>query len=100
MEALVNDEELAEQLLDRDDDEPTPTVRMSEYSPELERLTDLMDRLGELIAVVAAANGVKKPKLPRPAPRPATASQRLRKRRREDKHRALVARVLPHRVNS
>lgn len=72
---------------------------MSEYSPELERLTDLLDRIGELIAVVAVTGGVRSQPQLKPAPRPVTAMERLRERRRKAKHRSLTARLLPHQAH-
>lgn len=80
---------------------PTPekpaSVRMSDYSPELERLTDLVDRVNELIQATIAVAGVK-PKSVKAAPRPTTVLERVRKRNREKKHRDLVARLLPHKA--
>ncbi|HEX8632244.1 MAG TPA: hypothetical protein VF755_29145 [Catenuloplanes sp.] len=91
-EALADDEQLAEQLLDRP---PGPgRVPMSEFSPELEMLTNVFDRLGELIQAVTAAAGGKPPKV-RPHPRPRTAMDRVRQRRSMAKHRTVVARMLP-----
>lgn len=70
---------------------------MSEYSPEFEMLANLYDRLGDLIQATIAAQGGKPPKV-KPYPRPSTALDRVRERRRYDKHRRLVARVLPHKT--
>jgi hypothetical protein len=92
---MTLDEELAEQTADAEAPADMPKVRMSEYSPELERLTDLLDRLGELISTVAAAGGAKHPPRVKPAPRPVLASARVRARRRVERHHRLVARVLP-----
>lgn len=78
------------------DTDRRPTVRMSDYSPQMERLTDLVDRVGELTQVVIAVAGGK-PKRLRGSPRPQTAIERARQRQRERKHRMVVARVLPGR---
>ncbi|MEU4218123.1 hypothetical protein [Actinoplanes sp. NPDC026623] len=96
VEALSDDEQLAEHLLDRP---PAGAGRlaasMSQFSPELEMATHTYDRLGELIQAVTAAAGGKPPKIPA-YPRPRTAADRIRKRRARAQHRNLVARLLPH----
>jgi hypothetical protein len=70
---------------------------MADWSPELELLTAAVDRLGDVVkAVVATIPKARVPKIP-PLPRPQTAMDRVRRRRRASKHRALVARVLPGR---
>ncbi|MBQ1047850.1 hypothetical protein KBX50_05175 [Micromonospora sp. C51] len=68
---------------------------MSEWTPELERLTDLYDLVNEVIRVLVALKGGK-PGSSKPLPRPVTALDRARARRRQSRHRSLVARVLPH----
>lgn len=94
MEALADDEEVAEQMLRRDrGGDSRPRRRMSDWSPAVEILTGILDRVGELTQAVAALGGAKPSKLPR-APYPVTAYDRVRQRRRADKHRSVVARVL------
>jgi hypothetical protein len=66
---------------------------MAEYSPELEMLTNVFDRLGDLIQATIAAQGGKAPKV-KPYPRPKTALDRVKEQRRLAKHRRIVARVL------
>ena len=61
----------------------------------MQALAATVDRLGELVRVMIAQSGKTPPKL-RPYPRPVTALERVKQRQRLDKHRALVARVLPH----
>ncbi len=95
-EALVNDEDLAERLLDRPDVDRPATRQMRDFSVEVEVLSVLTDRIGELIQAVAATKGAK-PKPLRAMPRPATALQRLRARKRMRKHDSVVARMLPGR---
>lgn len=96
VEALANDEDLVEQMLDRSDDAATgPTRRMSEYSADVELLSAISDRIAELIQVTVAVNGAKPQKI-QYSPRPITAGERVRRRRRESKHRTLVSRMLPH----
>jgi len=95
VEALCDDDELAEYLLTAEtsaaDRAWTP---LSQYTPELEMATNLYDRLGELIQAVTASAGARPPKI-RPYPRPRTAADRIRHRRAQDRHRTLVARMLP-----
>lgn len=94
MEAMSEDEELAENLL-RQPRGKTPghKVRISEFSPLRETLSDLYDRQGEIVQAIIAAAGAKPPKL-KPYPRPRTALDRLRDKHRYEKHRSTVARVL------
>lgn len=95
MEALTSDDEWAAAVVDSPPREDLPARRMSEWSPELEMLTNLFDAVRDNTrAVVAAAGG--KPSRVLPAPRPVTAIERARRRRRLEKHRSVVARVLPH----
>ena len=97
VEALCDDDDLAENLAARD----TPAggerggTPLSQFSPELEMATNIFDRLGELIQAVTAAAGARPPKI-RPYPRPRTAADRVRRRRAQARHRGLVARLLPH----
>lgn len=95
IEALSNDEEIAQQLLDKQIPERPPQRRMSEYSAVVEVLSLVADRIAELIGTVAASRGIK-PRRIQPAPRPVTALERLRKRRRRIRHRSLVSKLLPH----
>lgn len=95
VEAVANDDLVAEQILDRPQPEgEKPQRRMSEYSADVEMLSVIADRLSEMINVLAAVNGAK-PGPMQHAPRPVTALERVRERRRVTKHRAIVARVLP-----
>jgi hypothetical protein len=95
MEAMSDDDELADRMLRQRDDSkpPTPRRRMSDWSPTVEVLTAILDRLGELTQTVAALGGAKPGKLPR-APYPITAFDRARHRRRVESHKSLVSRVL------
>jgi hypothetical protein len=72
---------------------------MSEYSPVVETLSLLCDRVSELIGTVAATKGMRPRKIP-PAPRPVTAIERLRKKRRQVTHRRLVSKLLPHKATA
>jgi hypothetical protein len=96
-QALSNDDLFAAQMLDQEDTAKAGAKRaMSEWSVEVELLSSLLDRVGELISVTLAAAGAKKPPKVTPAPRPATAVERVRNRRRWEKHQWLTARMLPH----
>lgn len=100
IEALSEDEEVAEEFLStKGNDRPRGAgPRISEWSPELERLTDLVDRMGEVMVAVIASQGGKPPKL-RPHARPRTAIDRLREKRRYEHHKKVVARVLIERAD-
>jgi hypothetical protein len=97
VDALADDEQLAEQMLDHP---PTdePVERWTEFSPERETLLIIADRVAELTRVMVAANSGK-PGSFRPLPRPHWAVDRLRTRRRMDQHRRLVAMLLPHKAD-
>jgi hypothetical protein len=94
IEALADDEDLATQVLASKEPPEPAGPRLSEWSPELAALTAIQDRLGEVIAAVIAAAGGRPPRL-RPSPRPKTAADRVRLQQRQERHLALVARVLP-----
>lgn len=96
-EALTEDEELANRMAAVPEPaKRTPHRRMADWSPTVEILTAMLDRLAELTQTVAALGGAKPRKLPR-APHPVTAIDRARTRRRQQSHESLVARVLPNR---
>lgn len=94
-EAMSEDEEVAEEYLNatRGDKPKSARPRISEWSAEVERMTDMIDRMGEMIQAIVASNGGKAPKL-RPQPRPKTAIDRVRERKRYEQHRKVVSRVL------
>lgn len=91
VEAQLNDPEYAEWVLAQPERPPQPP-RLTDWTPEVAALTDLRDRVVELIGVtVRAANG--KPGPFRPAPRPVTAIDRARAQARNRRHQDLVAEV-------
>lgn len=96
VEARLNDDEFAEAVLEVMDDEapPVPRARISEFSPLVQSLADIHDRLGLIAQAIIASGGGKPPKF-RPATRPETAIDRKRREKRQHAHRALVALVLP-----
>ncbi len=95
-ESLADDDELATVLARMPQRDGVPSRRMREWSPEVELLSVLGDRIAELIQAVGATKGAK-PRQVRALPRPVTAMQRRRAAARKDKHKSLVARLLPGR---
>lgn len=97
-EALSDDEWLAQTVTaGASRQSPSPARarrRMIDWSPAVELLTSILDRLGELTQAVAAQGGAKPGRLRR-GPYPVTAFDRALRRQREARHRALAARVLP-----
>jgi hypothetical protein len=93
VEAMAQDEKLAEALADRPKSDKAPTRRMSEWSPQVELLTAILNRLGEVAQAIAALGGAKPKKIPQ-APYPVTALDRVRSRKRFQRHNSLAARVL------
>lgn len=92
-EAVADDDELAERVAANPPKEQGPRRRMTDWSPTVELLSAILDRLAELTQTVAALGGAKPRKVPR-APHPVTAVDRARTRRRFEKHQKLTARVL------
>lgn len=95
IEALSEDEDVAEQVLRAPENQRPRGAgpRVSEWSLEVEKMTDMIDRLGEVIIAVVTSNGGKAPRV-RPQQRPRTAIDRLRERKRYEHHKKTVARVL------
>ncbi len=90
-QAIADDDELAAA--------PTSTSGSSapavaEWSPEVELLAAVYDRIGELIAVQTTAPG-KTVKPPKPWPRPLTAADRARTRQRQDSYENLKRKLFP-----
>lgn len=91
VEAQMDDPEVAESLAARADG-PVVPPRLSEWHPDVARLTDIYDRLGEVTAAIIAGAGGKPPKMV-PAPRPRTGVDRHRDAARRSRHDALVGEV-------
>lgn len=93
-DAMTQDDELADALLERDkgDEDDGPRRRMVEFSVEAELLSTVADRIGELIMVTGAGRGIRARRVP-PMPRPVTAMHRARDRYARRKHTFTVARV-------
>jgi hypothetical protein len=70
-----------------DDGGPAAEPRLTEFSPEAERLADVSDRLASLIAIVSGALSKQQVKIP-PSPRPGDARRaRAKAMRREQARR-------------
>lgn len=91
VEAVSLDEELAAEVLKQQDKPKAAGVRMRDWSPEMEVLVAAVDRLGEVVQAVIAAQGAKPPKIA-PLPRPTTASDKLRDPRKQ--HQKVLAKVM------
>lgn len=81
--AVLDDPEVAEELAARPEPKGQPRPSLYEFGPEVALLTDIKDRLGEVVAAVVVTSGGKAPKIP-PSPRPTTGVARAR-RRMEDR---------------
>lgn len=90
-EAVLDDPEVAEALMQRlEPQRRSAGPRLSEFDTNVALLTDIYDRLGDVIAAVVMSNGGKDPKV-RPAPRPLTGLDRARKRLEDRQFAALEA---------
>jgi hypothetical protein len=89
-EASAQDDELAEMMAARGD-APTTGPRVTEFGPTNQLLTEILDRLGEVVAATVAASGgsVKI----RPSPRPETAADRYARRMQDAAYEYLLEQV-------
>lgn len=89
-EARANDRELAEVLAG----EPAPeyTERLSQWTPEMTMLAQVVDRLGSVINATVVMNGGKKLDI-KPVPRPVTEIQLARERDTVTRHDQFVRRM-------
>lgn len=91
VEAQLDDPEYAEWVASLSDGPPRGP-KVSEWTPDVAMLTNIYDRLGELIgAVIAGAGG--KPPQNRPLPRPKTEVDRFKERAARARHQSLVDEV-------
>lgn len=107
-EAVANDPEhatmVAEQL-EQEERDPSgvaadPGPALSTWTPEVERLVDILDAVRGLHYIIPASQGATGLQPPAPMPRPTTMLESARRiaqhRRKMKKHTALAARLLPH----
>jgi hypothetical protein len=98
-QAVADDDELAaQQVVTASGGKRKAAPPVSEYTPDVELLAALYDRLGVLIGWVAASAGAKKPPKAQPWPRPVTAIERARSRRARADFQDIVAMAAPHEV--
>jgi hypothetical protein len=100
--AVAQDDELAEAALNAAPEGTrvrlgSRAVPMTEWSPEVEALSTVVDRLAEVInaVVVNHPSGKGKPTRANPYPRPVTAVDRARARRRRQAAADLEAQLFP-----
>lgn len=92
--AVLDDPEVAEQLAAQPEPKGQPRPALSEFGPEVALLTDIKDRLAEVIAaVISTVPGSKPPKIPQ-SPRPTTGVAKARKRLEDRQFAALEAEFL------
>jgi hypothetical protein len=96
---VADDEELAELQATGNAPAGAPVVPMTEYSPEAERLSALIDVMRELLSLEIGKATRKKVKPVKPYPRPVTAAQRVARRRKYEKFLDLRKRLLGDRVH-
>ncbi|MFJ2567876.1 hypothetical protein ACIO02_33920 [Streptomyces sp. NPDC087568] len=90
--AMAEDEELAAALPEPEPGPPPPPP-LRTWTPEVERLTLIADRLGELITAVHNTVAKRPGKSPRPLPRPETARDRVKRQQRRAKYDRLKAQL-------
>lgn len=95
-EAMATDEELAVQVLQipQADRKAQWSREHRDYTPEVEMLTAVFDRIGELIRVTAQARGGRTSRAGSLGPRPVNAVERVRARSAREKHERLASRLL------
>lgn len=95
-EAMVQDDEMVAELLRANPSaaEPSRHPRFADFSPEVEALSDITDRLGDVVRGISGLAG-KKPKPIKAVPRPRTAFDRVKDTIDRERHDSLAARLLP-----
>lgn len=84
MDEMANDEELAKSQPEPDGDGKPPPPRLRDWSPEVNAIALLADRVITLIQATIAAQGGKPPTLPY-MDRPVTAAERIARKREQEK---------------
>jgi hypothetical protein len=87
---------LAQRRIEAGATQAPPSVPVSEYTPDVELLAAIVDRLGGVISTLVAVNGGKNPPKIKPWPRPVTAFERAKNRAAKAEFEDIVAKVLPH----
>lgn len=105
-EAVSLDEEhaemLAKALAEQGEDSQKHSPPMHTWTPEVDMLAKVVDAVRSVNHTLAAVNSEKgkAPKAPEPEARPKTATDGIRQAayhsRRQEKHKALTKRLLPH----
>ncbi len=104
--AVANDEEhaamIAESLAARqsEGEKASASPDLHTWTPEVAAITSVTDAIRQLIYTTRAVQGDKQAKPPEPLPRPSTPLEAAIKRAnfsaRQERHEALVKRLLPH----
>lgn len=94
-EMLLDAREAAEKNGTPHDGPPSPSLAI--WSPEVDKLAELIDVSRAVYAATVKAGGGK-PKDPQPVPRPKSAMESAKLRRRKREHDALVSRLVPSRA--
>ncbi|WP_335936617.1 hypothetical protein [Streptomyces sp. PTD5-9] len=89
MLAMADDDDLIASL---PEPEPGPPP-LASWTPEVEHLALIADRIGDLIAAVHNTVAKKPARPPRPLPRPQTARDRIRQQRRRARHQLIKDRL-------
>lgn len=95
--AMMDDPEVAEQILDAEDPSAEWSPPLSEFGLAESYLAAISEKIDGLTAAVIAAAGGK-PEKPAPAPRPRTALDVARERRSQQAQREVIALFAPHAV--
>lgn len=91
---MTKDPEYAEWVLSLPESSDVPrNPRLSEWTPEVAALTDIKDRLAELIVTMIRLTPGARAADPRPSPRPTTAIDKKREEARLQRHLSLVEEV-------
>lgn len=94
---MANDEELAENQPEPKEDEKPQGPRLRDWSPEVNAIALLADRMNTVVQAIIGSQGGKPPKLPL-MDRPITAAERIARKREQEKlmanHTMFVSRLL------
>jgi hypothetical protein len=95
----MNDPEHAEMLVDAQEkagkgDKGSSGPPLSAWSAEVEAITTATDKLSNILYVLRASGGDKQAQPPKPIQRPQTLLPSIQRRRRQEQHEKLAARLL------